>query len=63
MITKKYSNVYIFWFCSILFFLMHPGYCQTIIPTGTPFVKQYKKDQYKAGNQNWSLAVDKEVRI
>ncbi|WP_153847999.1 helix-turn-helix and ligand-binding sensor domain-containing protein [Sphingobacterium paramultivorum] len=63
MTTKKYSNVYIFWFCSILFFLMHPGYCQTIIPTGTPFVKQYKKDQYKAGNQNWSLAVDKDGRI
>ena len=64
MTSKKYSYVYIFWFfCAILLFNGHPGHCQTIIPTGTPFVKQYKKNQYKAGNQNWSLAVDHDGRI
>jgi membrane protein implicated in regulation of membrane protease activity len=62
MITKKYSNIYIFWFCSILFFLI-----LLLLPDNhtyrNTFVKQYKKDQYKAGNQNWSLAVDKDGRI
>lgn len=63
MISKKYSIAYIFWFCAFFMLNMESGYCQTIIPTGTPFVKQYKKSQYKAGNQNWSLAIDHEGRI
>jgi len=63
MVSKKYSIAYIFWFCAFFALCMNTGYCQTIIPTGTPFVKQYKKSQYKAGNQNWSLAIDQEGRI
>lgn len=50
--------VYIFWFYAILILNVTLGYGQIVIPTGTPFVKQYRKTQYKAGNQNWSLAVD-----
>src|SRR5690606_7980948 len=30
---------------------------QNIPRVGTPFVQQYKKTEYHAGNQNWGLAV------
>ena len=63
MISKKYSLSYIFWLCAFIIFSPNAGRGQSIIPTGTPFVKQYKKSEYKAGNQNWALAVDQEGRI
>ncbi|MFD1770509.1 helix-turn-helix and ligand-binding sensor domain-containing protein [Sphingobacterium suaedae] len=33
---------------------------QKISPIGTPFVQNYTKSQYKAGNQNWSIAQGKD---
>ena len=45
----------------LLFSLALPVFifAQTILPVGTPAVQQYSKSQYKAGNQNWSISVDK----
>lgn len=43
-----------------LFSCLSSVYAQRIIRTGTPYVKQYSKLHYKAGNQNWGLAIGKE---
>lgn len=35
-----------------------PSPAQDIPRVGSPYVQQYKKIEYKAGNQNWGLSVD-----
>ncbi|WP_037501690.1 triple tyrosine motif-containing protein [Sphingobacterium deserti] len=35
-------------------------YAQSVPSTGSPFVQNYTKSQYKAGNQNWSIAQGKD---
>lgn len=42
---------------SYLHILSQDGKCQIITSLGTPAVQQYKKNIYKAGNQNWSIAI------
>lgn len=50
---------YLLLYC--LFFVSIPlVFAQHIIRSGTPYVKQYTKNIYKAGNQNWGIAVSPE---
>lgn len=39
------------------------GFSQDLPRVGAPFVQQYKKSEYKAGNQNWSVSVSPEDGI
>ncbi|MGN0003633.1 MAG: triple tyrosine motif-containing protein [Sphingobacterium composti] len=42
---------------SVFFLIGLKSGAQSISPIGTPAVQQYTKSQYKAGNQNWSIAI------
>lgn len=48
-------SVVIFLFISLQIYLAS---AQQIIRTGTPLVQQFTKNNYNAGNQNWSITVD-----
>ncbi len=41
-------------------FTISLAFGQNIPRVGSPYVKQYNKSTYQAGNQNWSIAVSKE---
>ena len=42
-----------------LFLYAVSAFSQDILKNGTPYVKQYDKSEYDAGNQNWGIAVGK----
>lgn len=49
----------IYRFFILLFFgLICVANAQEILSLGTPYIEQFKKSNYKAGNQNWSIASD-----
>ncbi|MFD2965858.1 two-component regulator propeller domain-containing protein [Sphingobacterium bambusae] len=43
-----------------LYMLSNIAYAQSISSAGSPYVQNYTKSQYKAGNQNWSIAQGKD---
>ncbi|GGH17696.1 transcriptional regulator [Sphingobacterium alkalisoli] len=49
---------FLLFYCFIFFF--QPLFAQHIIRSGTPYVKQFTKKVYKAGNQNWGIAISPE---